>query len=80
MSSTWQERYLEMLDRVCQRPGMYVGGANLRLIDIFLSGYELGLVETGNSPELDGWGEWVWLKFQIYHPAWSTTRILVHSL
>ncbi len=27
---------------------------------------------------LDGWGQWVQLRFLISHPAWHWTRILLH--
>jgi len=81
MSNVWQERYLKMLDEVCQRPGMWLGfHPTLRQVHELLSGYELGLSDAGCSPEMNGWFQWVGYHFNIHNPAWSSSRIIVHSL
>ena len=79
MDNPWRDRYLTLLDRVCQRPTVYVGRPQLRLIRLFMDAYEMGLTDAGGSPDLDGWGGWVWLRFGICDPAWSTTRVIVHA-
>ena len=79
MANPWQDRYLALLDRVCRQPDRYVTAPQLRQIRLFMDGYEMGLTDADCSPGLDGWSAWVWLRFGICHPGWSTTRVIVHA-
>jgi hypothetical protein len=68
-----------LLQRMAERPGMFVGADSLRALSHYLDGYAHGLRDAG-QPEtpLDGWMRWVELRFLISHPAWHWTRILLH--
>src|SRR5581483_11732149 len=71
-------RFDELLVDVVRKPGMYIGGPSLRALSLFLSGYALALTDAGQPDPLYGWLIWVYHRFQIWHPAWSWTRVLIH--
>jgi hypothetical protein len=74
-----REKFLTMLDRVCDRPGMYVGKPSVRLIAIYMSGYEHALEDHEMGSITNGFGAWIFLKYDIYDSAWSWMRVLLHA-
>ncbi|HEY8749472.1 MAG TPA: hypothetical protein VIM11_15920 [Tepidisphaeraceae bacterium] len=39
------------------------------------------VTDAGHNPDLDGWRDWVCLRFNILdNPAWSSSRMILHSL
>jgi hypothetical protein len=80
MTDKATDQFLNMLDRICERPGMYVGERSLRLFSAYMGGYEHALEDNGLGRILDGFAAWVFLKYDIYSPAWHWTRVLHHSL
>jgi hypothetical protein len=71
--------FVALLDAIARRPAMYVGCCSLRLVSVYLEGYDHAIGDVGiTETPLAGWGRWVELRFLISHPAWHWTRILLH--
>ena len=73
------EHFLRMLDRLCQRPGMFVGRASLRLVSAYIDGYQDALSNGLEGRVLGGFTTWIETKFGISSPAWHWTRIILHQ-
>ncbi|MGL5059536.1 MAG: hypothetical protein ACRC62_06100 [Microcoleus sp.] len=59
-----------MLQRIKQRPGMYLGKCSITRLRAFLNGYEmaraeLGLPDTEQQQQLEGFQEWIQERYQI---------------
>ena len=75
------ERLDAMIKRVCERPGFFVGRADMRQVRAFLDGYVCALAERR---DLDGYPfggflRWLEVQHDISHPGWGWDRILVHA-
>jgi hypothetical protein len=71
---------LDLIDAISKRPAMFVGSASLTAVSHYIAGYQhaVGALAAPGAPTLDGWQRWVELRFEIFHPAWHWTRILLH--
>jgi hypothetical protein len=68
-----------LLDRIARRPGIYVGRCSLWAVSCYLDGYCHALTDEGKDDPQYGWSTWISLRYQIFHPAWHWTRILLHE-
>ena len=69
---------VDLIDSISKRPAMYVGIASISAIGHYLNGFRHALYLVVQPDPLDGWMRWVELRFEIHHPAWHWTRILLH--
>lgn len=42
------DHLITFIEKVCKRPGMYVGKPDMELVEALLGGYELALIDTQN--------------------------------
>ncbi|MGC3957601.1 MAG: hypothetical protein QM813_06460 [Verrucomicrobiota bacterium] len=70
-----------MIQRVCDKPGLYVGQARMRHVRSFLDGYAMALGESHELPDypFGGFLRWLEQRHHICHPAWGWDRIHVHA-
>lgn len=75
------ERLLAMIQRVCDKPGLYVGPARMRHVRSFLDGYAVALIEFHELPgyPFGGFARWLERRHHICGPAWGWDRIHVHA-
>lgn len=64
------EYFFDLLQRIKQRPGMYLGKCSITRLRAFLDGYEmaraeLGFPDTEEQQQLDGFQEWIQERYQI---------------
>jgi hypothetical protein len=64
------EYFFDLLQRMKQRPGMYLGKCSITRLRAFLDGYEtdraeLGFAHTEQQQQLDGFQEWIQERYQI---------------
>ncbi|NJK77037.1 MAG: hypothetical protein HC849_02850 [Oscillatoriales cyanobacterium RU_3_3] len=64
------EYLLDLLARIKQRPGMYLGKCSITRLRAFLDGYgmargELGLPRSQQEQALNGFQEWIQERYQI---------------
>jgi len=64
------EYFFDLLQRIKQRPGMYLGKCSITRLRAFLDGYEtaraeLGFPDTEQQQQLDGFQEWIQERYQI---------------
>ncbi|HAT16129.1 MAG TPA: hypothetical protein DCS91_23595 [Microcoleaceae bacterium UBA11344] len=64
------EYFFDLLQRIKQRPGMYLGKCSISRLRAFLNGYEmaraeLGLPDTEQQQQLDGFQEWIQERYKI---------------
>jgi len=64
------EYFFDLLQRIKQRPGMYLGKCSITRLRAFLDGYEtaraeLGFADTEQQQQLDGFQEWIQERYQI---------------
>ncbi|MFE7616550.1 hypothetical protein [Streptomyces sp. NPDC057496] len=77
-------RFLDLLDNLCRRPAMFTGERTVSSVATFLTGYYIGVSHSepgsgppGRSPH-EYWGRWVEMRYDVFDPAWSWGRILLH--
>lgn len=76
-----QEKFLNVVDIVCARPGMYVGKVDFRSVVAFLEGYVLGVSEHGRLKK-HPFGGLLMLMEEAHgfsHPGWSWARHYLHD-
>ena len=74
------DKNTELITALFERPGMYVGTPSLWAIAHFLDGYYTALrVYDLDDSLMDGWSQWIELRFNICSPAWHWTMILEHA-
>ncbi|XWK90485.1 MAG: hypothetical protein U7127_10665 [Phormidium sp.] len=64
------EYLYDLLERIKQRPGMYLGKSSITRLRMLLDGYgmarmELGLPRTEQEQEFNGFQEWIQERFNI---------------
>ncbi|MCF4966609.1 hypothetical protein [Nostoc sp. CMAA1605] len=64
------EYLYHLLERIKQRPGMYIGQCSITRLNMLLIGYsqarmELGLPRTEQEKHFDNFQEWIQIKFNI---------------
>jgi hypothetical protein len=64
------EYFFDLLQRIKQRPGMYLGKCSITRLRAFLDGYEtaraeLGFPDTEQQQQLDGFQEWIQERYKI---------------
>ncbi|MEU0633403.1 hypothetical protein [Streptomyces sp. NPDC005989] len=73
-------RFLDLLGSLCRRPAMFTGERTITSVAVFLTGYFTGVSHT--EPEGPGlemeWRKWIEMRYDVFNPAWSWTRILLH--
>ncbi|WP_435598167.1 hypothetical protein [Streptomyces anulatus] len=75
-------RFLDLLENLCRRPGMFTGEPTVASVQVFLAGYFTGV--SAADPEGPGlplyrqWRQWIEVRYDVFHPAWPWTRILLH--
>ena len=57
---------------------MFVGKQSLFAVSVYLDGYTNALIDGGHADPLYGWHMWIYHRFQIWHPAWHWTRVMLH--
>jgi hypothetical protein len=69
----------ELLARIAKRPALYVGQCSVSRVANYLDGY-CDAMEALGCPviPLQGWMQWIELRFGICSPAWHWSRILLH--
>lgn len=87
MNQTSEQKFTTWLEHLCLRPAMYLGVSELSRVEAFLWGFCFGF-DLGNRNHVGAIGGWdflsrfmsVWLRghFQVNHPAWGFSRILLH--
>lgn len=84
-TATGQSEYLyDLLQRIKQRPGMYLGRRSITRLSMLLMGYslarnELGLPITKQEKEFGGFQEWIQEKFKITSSHGWDSIILFYS-
>lgn len=63
---------------ILQRPAMYVGKKDLRLLLCFLDGWNFALSGCGGHGPLYHWSDFIHFKYGVNHPWWGVDRILYH--
>ncbi|AFY48162.1 hypothetical protein Nos7524_2319 [Nostoc sp. PCC 7524] len=64
------EYFYHLLERIKQRPGMYIGQCSITRLNMLLVGYsqarmELGLPRTEQEKNFDNFQKWIQSKFNI---------------
>ena len=64
------EYLLDLLQRIKQRPGMYLGKCSITRLRAFIDGYgmaraELGLPRSPQEQDLNGFQEWIQERYKI---------------
>ncbi len=83
--ATVQSEYLyDLLQRIKQRPGMYLGKSSITRLSMLLMGYslarrEVGLPITKQEKEFGGFQEWIQEKFKITSSHGWDSIILFYS-
>ena len=81
-----QNEYLyNLLERIKQRPGMYLGHCSITRLNMLLVGYsqarmELGLPRTAQEQEFDQFQEWIQNKYNISESQGWDSIILLNSI
>jgi hypothetical protein len=76
-----EQRFLELVGRVCARPGLYVAPAQFDAVVNFLHGYALGLIDSGRLQTYP-FGNLLTLLEQRHgfsHPSWGWWRHYLHD-
>ncbi|MGW1430903.1 hypothetical protein ACWD6K_20085 [Streptomyces sp. NPDC002431] len=74
-----EARFLDLLEGVCRRPAMFTGAHTVDSVAVLLTGYVLGVAHGDPaSPGIAGYLRWVEARYDVFYPAWSWTRILLH--
>jgi hypothetical protein len=78
------EYLYHLLERIKQRPGMYVGQCSITRLNMLLVGYsqarmELGLPRTEQEKNLDKFQEWIESKYNITASIGWDSIILLNS-
>ena len=78
------EYFYEMLQRIKQRPGMFLGECSITRLRAFLDGYmgsrsDLGLPPTQQELEFNQFQEWVQTRFKISSSHGWDSIILFYS-
>ena len=78
------EYFYEMLQRIKQRPGMFLGQCSITRLRAFLDGYmgsrsDLGLLPTQQELEFNQFQEWVQTRFKISSSHGWDSIILFYS-
>ncbi|MFF9077720.1 hypothetical protein ACF1BP_33305 [Streptomyces sp. NPDC014735] len=75
-------RFLDLLESLCRRPAMYTGERTVASVAVFMSGYFTGASHSEpaypDHPPYGEWNRWVEMRYDVFDPAWSWTRILLH--
>lgn len=79
------EYLYDLLERIKQRPGMYLGKCSITRLRMLLDGYgmarmELGLPKTEQEQEFNGFQEWIQERFNITSSHGWDSIILFYSL
>lgn len=79
------EYFNEMLQRIKQRPGMYLGKCSINRLRSFLDGYrgarqDLGLPISEEETEFDKFQEWIQERFDIKSSHGWNDIILFYSV
>jgi len=76
-----QEKFLNVVEIVCARPGMYVGTQDFRSVVAFLEGYILGLSEhqTMNKHPFGGLLLLMEEAHGFSNPGWGWVRHYLHD-
>lgn len=73
--------FLEVVDSISARPGMFVGTERLRDVAIYLHGLEHGLCKThGVAPITNVFRRWMEGRFLYCRAAWHWDRLLLRAL
>jgi hypothetical protein len=64
------EYFYELLQRIKQRPGMYLGKCSITRLRMLLDGYgmarcELGMPQTKQEKEFNGFQDWIQERYKI---------------
>jgi hypothetical protein len=78
------EYLYDLLERIKQRPGMYLGKSSITRLRMLLDGYgmarmELGLPRTEQEQEFNGFQEWIQKRFNITSSHGWDSIILFYS-
>ncbi|BAY81340.1 hypothetical protein NIES267_08160 [Calothrix parasitica NIES-267] len=79
------EYFYEMMQRIKQRPGMYLGKSSITNLRSFLDGYmgarrDLGLPETDEETEFYKFHDWIQKRFDIKSYYGWNDIILLNSI
>lgn len=78
------EYFYHLLERIKQRPGMYIGQCSITRLNMLLVGYsqarmELGLPRTEQEKNFDKFQEWIESKYNITASLGWDSIILLNS-
>ncbi|MFB2894122.1 hypothetical protein ACE1CI_14525 [Aerosakkonemataceae cyanobacterium BLCC-F50] len=78
------EYLYDLLERIKQRPGMYLGKSSITRLRMLLDGYgmarmELGLPRTEQEGEFNGFQEWIQQRYNITSSHGWDSIILFYS-
>jgi len=79
------EYFFNLLQRIKERPGMYLGKRSITRLRMLLDGYgmarmELGLPRTEQESKFDRFQEWIQAKFNITSSQGWDSIILFYSV
>ena len=79
------EYLYDLLQRIKERPGMYLGKRSIIRLSMLLTGYgmaraELGLPVTEQEKEFDGFQDWIQERFKIRSSHGWDSIILFYSI
>ena len=76
-----QEAFLEIVDLICHRPGMYVGSDHLKDVVIYLNGLAHGLALCNSGEVLTkSWPRWLEGRYLRGHQAHEWSEVLCDLL
>ena len=84
-TNNFSSEYLyDLLSRIKQRPGMYLGKCSITRLNMLLTGYslariELGLTETKEEEEFGNFQDWIETKYQSTSNQGWDSLILLNS-
>lgn len=76
-----QERFLNILNQACLRPGLYTGSQSYAALVHWIGGLDMGWrIGEGESPlRLGDFSNWLSLRLMIYGPAWYWAKLILHE-
>lgn len=81
MTLSRREVFLELVDTICKRPGMYVGTESLRDVSIYLYGMENGLTRSASGERwMRTWPCWLEGRYMVRHQAQPWPQVLCDLL
>ena len=75
-----RERFIDILQEACKRPGLYTGSSSYAAFAHWLNGFDMGCwFSGGRSPlRLGDFSNWLSLRYLIFGSAWSWQSLILH--